>query len=82
MRAVRPVIAVRPDDDLTALEASAARAGAALACAYSTSAEFNAAPIAERRAAGVYSPRCHRRRTLATVAGFAAALVILAAMIV
>ncbi len=44
-----------PHADLLALEANAA--GAALACVYSTSAEFDAALIAERRAAGVYGPR-------------------------
>jgi hypothetical protein len=52
-----------------ALEAHALRAGAALACAYSNSAEFDAALIAERRAAGVYGPRRHRRRIWATAAG-------------
>jgi hypothetical protein len=36
------------------LEFDAARAGAALVCAYSNSAEFDAALIAARRAAGVY----------------------------
>ena len=46
-----------PDAAVVALEAYAARAGAALACAYSTSAEYDAALIAERRAAGVYGPK-------------------------
>ena len=49
------------------LEAYAERAGAALACAYSNSAEFDAALIAERRAAGVYGPRRHRKQMLATI---------------
>jgi hypothetical protein len=53
-----------------ALEAYAQRAGAALACAYSNSAEFDAALIAARRAAGVYGPR-RRRRMWATAAGLA-----------
>jgi hypothetical protein len=57
-----------------ALEAYAERAGAALACAYSSSAEFDAALIAERRAAGVYGPRRHRKQRLATAAGVAVAL--------
>jgi hypothetical protein len=65
---------MRPDTDLMALEACAERAGAALACAYSSSAEFDAELIAERRAAGVYGPRRQRRRILATAAGIAAAL--------
>jgi hypothetical protein len=41
----------RVRDELGALEASAERAGAALACLYSSSAEFEAAQIEARRAA-------------------------------
>jgi hypothetical protein len=66
------------DSDLTALEAYAARAGAALACAYSSSAEFDAALIAERRAAGVYGPKRHRRQMLVTVAAIAAGVAVIA----
>jgi hypothetical protein len=64
----------RPGTD--ALEAYAQRAGAALACAYSNSAEFDAALIAARRAAGVYGPRRHRRMwaTAAGLAGLAAVI--------
>jgi hypothetical protein len=60
---------------IDALEAYAERAGAALACAFSNSAEFDAALIAARRAAGVYGPKRHRRQMWATVAGLAAGLV-------
>ncbi|MBI3703671.1 MAG: hypothetical protein HY244_07475 [Rhizobiales bacterium] len=60
-----------------ALEAYAERAGAALACAYSSSAELDAALIAQRRAAGVYGPRRHRKQLLATGAGIAAALAVI-----
>ncbi|HET9415028.1 MAG TPA: hypothetical protein VFO74_13020 [Pseudolabrys sp.] len=63
------------------LEAYAERAGAALACAYSNSAEFDAALIAARRAAGVYGPRRHRRQMLATAA-VAAGLAVVAFLIV
>lgn len=63
------------------LEAYAAHAGAAMACVYSSSAEFDAALIAERRAAGVYGPRRHRRRHLATVAGVVAGLAVIALFI-
>lgn len=63
------------------LEAYAAHAGAAMACVYSSSAEFDAALIAERRAAGIYGPRRYRRRQLATVAGLAAGLAVLALFI-
>jgi hypothetical protein len=68
--------------ELDALEAYAARAGAAMACIYSSSAEYDAALIAERRAAGVYGPRRYRRQWLATAAGIAAALTVLILLIV
>ncbi len=64
------------------LEAYAERAGAALACAYSSSAEFDAALIAERRAAGVYGPKRHRKWKLATAAGIAAGLAVIIFLIV
>jgi len=60
------------------LESYAERAGAALACAFSNSDEFDAALIAARRAAGVYGPKRHRRQMLATAAGIAVGLVIIA----
>jgi hypothetical protein len=60
-----------------ALEAYAECAGAALACAYSSSAEFDAALIAERRAAGVYGPKRHRKQMLVTAAGVAAGLAVI-----
>jgi hypothetical protein len=65
-----------------ALEAHAERAGAAMACAYSSSAEFDAALIAERRAAGVYGPKRHRKQMLATLAGLAAGLAVIVFLIV
>ncbi|MGB7779818.1 MAG: hypothetical protein WBL77_24440 [Pseudolabrys sp.] len=64
------------------LEVCAARAGAALACEFANSAEFDAAIIAARRAAGVYGPGRHRRQMLATAAGIAAGLVLVALLIV
>ena len=64
------------------LEAYAQRAGAALACAYSNSAEFDAALIAARRAAGVYGPKRHRRQMLATAAGITVGLMAIAYLIV
>ena len=65
------------DAQILALEAYAARAGAAMACVFSSSAEFDAALIAERRAAGVYGPRRYRKQRLATVAGIAAAIALI-----
>lgn len=43
------------------LAREAERAGAALACPYSSSAEMEAAIIRERRAAGAYAVPLHRR---------------------
>ena len=63
------------------LEAYAAHAGAAMACVYSSSAEFDAALIAERRAAGVYGPRRYRRQQLVMVAGLVAGLAVIALFI-
>ena len=63
------------------LEAYAARAGAAMACVYSSSAELDAALIAERRAAGVYGPKRHRRQMLMTFAGIAAGFALIVFLI-
>ena len=68
--------------DPLSLEVCAKRAGAALACEYANSTEFDAALIAARRAAGVYGPKRHRRRMLVTVAGIAAGLVVVAFLFV
>lgn len=67
--------------DVRALEAYAERAGAALACAFSNSAEFDAALISARRAAGVYGPRRHRKQMLVTIAGVAAGLAVIVFLI-
>jgi len=64
------------------LELYAERAGAALACEYSNSAEFDAALIAARRAAGVYGPRRHRRQMLVTAVGIAAGLAVVVFLMV
>ena len=63
------------------LEAYAEQAGAALACVYSSSAEFDAALIAERRAAGVYGPKRQRRQLLIAGAGVAAGIAVIVAVI-
>jgi hypothetical protein len=62
------------DAQILTLEAYAERAGAAMACIYSSSTEYDVALIAERRAAGIYGPRRYRKQRLATVAGVAVAL--------
>jgi hypothetical protein len=79
---LRAPILTRSSSDLHALEAYAVRAGAALACAYSTSAEFDAALIAERRAAGIYGPKRRRRQALVTAAGITAGLAFIALLFV
>jgi hypothetical protein len=48
---LRPSSVARVQAELGALEASAERAGAALACVYSSSEEFEAAELDARRAA-------------------------------
>ena len=70
------------DAAVLTLEHYARSAGAALACPYSTSAEYDAALIAERRAAGVYGPTRHRKQMLATAAGIAVGLAVIALLIV
>jgi hypothetical protein len=68
--------------DVASLELYAKVAGAALACDYSSSAEYDAALIAERRAAGVYGPKRHRKQQLAAIAGIAAGLAVILLLIV
>ncbi|MDO8878100.1 MAG: hypothetical protein Q8M24_12880 [Pseudolabrys sp.] len=70
-----------PQAEAVSLEHYAERAGAAWACTFSTSAEYDAALIAERRAAGVYGPRRLRRQLFLTVAGIGSALGIIALLI-
>jgi len=72
----------RTATETISLEMYAERAGAALACAFSNSAEFDAALIAARRAAGVYGPKRHRRQMLVTAAGVAAGLAVIILLIV
>jgi hypothetical protein len=67
----------RSRSDGLALEAHAARA--ALACAYSTSDEYEAAVISARRAAGAYDSGRRHRHVLYGIAVGIGALIILAA---
>ena len=71
-----------PVTEALALEAYAQRAGLALACAFSSAAEFDAALIAARRAAGVYGPRHDRKQKLAMLAGVVAGLAVIVFLIV
>src|SRR5262245_9696671 len=50
--------------DLLALENTVARAGQALACPFSSSAEFEAAVVRSKLDAGVYGPKRRRRYVL------------------
>ena len=65
--------------DVQALEMCAERAGAAMACTFSSSDEYESALIAERRAAGIYGPRRYRRAwtSAAAVAAAVAILILL-----
>jgi hypothetical protein len=60
----------RPRTDPVALECTAAWAGCALACPFSSSDEFEAAVVRSKLAAGVYGPK-RRRRYLLLYAGAA-----------
>jgi hypothetical protein len=71
-----------PVTETRSLEAYAQRAGLALACSFSSAAEFDAALIAARRAAGVYGPRRHRKQKLAMLAGVVAGLAVIVFLIV
>jgi hypothetical protein len=55
---------VSSDSALHMLALDAEQAGAAMACRYASSDEFEAALIAERRAAGVYAPAKRHGRVL------------------
>jgi hypothetical protein len=59
------------------LDAHVERAGCAMACAYSSSDEFEAAVIRAKLASGAYGPRRHRRRAL----WLGAAAVVLAVLV-
>src|SRR5262245_6104767 len=61
---------VRPN--VLTLQANVERAGRALACAYGSSAEFDAAVVRAQRAAGIYGP--WRIWRLVLVAGCASAV--------
>jgi hypothetical protein len=54
----------RSGADMLALQSNAERAGSALACLFSSSAEFEAAVIRSKRQAGVYGPKRHRRQAI------------------
>jgi hypothetical protein len=62
-----------------ALQSTAEHAGRALACSYGSSAEFEAAVIRSRLAAGVYGPR--RRHRAIAYAGAAIGVLIALALI-
>lgn len=63
--------------DILALQGIAERAGCALACAFSSSEEFEAAVIRSRRDAGVYGRKRHWRYALyaGTASGVLIALI-------
>ena len=77
---MRGMLGVGTGRDVRMLTLEAERAGAALVCAFSSSAELDAAIIAARRAAGVYGPK-RRRRQVLTAAGVAAGLAVIAFLI-
>ncbi len=68
----------RPQADCFSLETQAASAGLALACAYSSADEYEAAVITARRNAGAYGAK-HSQHALIAVAVTAMLLLLLAA---
>jgi len=62
--------------EILALQDHVMRAGGAWACAYSSSAEFEAAVIRSRRASGAYRPLRYRRYLIC--AGASAGMLLLA----
>lgn len=74
------LIPARPRSDVLALQLNAERAGAALACPFSSSDEFEAAVIRSKLRDGIYGPR-RQRRAMACVLGAASALAALAYLI-
>jgi hypothetical protein len=67
--------------DALALELNAERAGRALACAYTSSAEFDAAVIRAKRAAGRYGSRRVWRSVVLIGATLGMLLIIAAALV-
>jgi len=65
--------AAYPAAQWVALEGCAQSAGHALGCAFSSSDEYEAALIAERRAEGRYGPRKRRKQMLITATAIALA---------
>jgi hypothetical protein len=75
----RPWTPSRLRADVLALQSTAERAGRALACSYGSSAEFEAAVIRSRLAAGIYGPK--RRRRAIAYAGAAIGVLVALALI-
>ena len=76
---LRPRTVARLEADLLALRASAERAGMALACLFTSSDEYEADIIRERRASGAFRPRRtlrHRLRLGALIGALALAFLL------
>lgn len=70
----------RSVSDFETLEIAAQRAGTALACPFASSAEFEAATIRARRAAGIYGPKRHRRNAAIVVIGVTLMVLLISAL--
>ena len=66
--------------DFASLEIAAQRAGMALACPFGSSAEFEAATIAAKRAAGVYGPKRHWRQAFRVTVAIALLIIFFAVL--
>jgi hypothetical protein len=67
----------RLPSDFETLESAVQGAGSALACPFASSAEFEAATINDRRAAGRYGQKRLRRQAFLIAVGIAAAMLLI-----
>jgi hypothetical protein len=74
--------AAYPVAQWTALEGCVRGAGRALGCAFSSSDEYEAALIAQRRAEGRYGPRKWRKQVLITTTAIALATAVVSILII
>ena len=68
----------RFQSEFETLEIAVRNAGSALACSFSSSAEFEAATIEAKRAAGIYGPKRRRRHAALMVCGIIVVALVIA----
>jgi hypothetical protein len=71
----------RFQSEFETLEIAVHNAGSALACSFSSSAEFEAATIEAKRAAGIYGPKRRRRHAAWMACGIIIVALVMIALI-